>query len=41
MQAKLINVSPTNALAERINEVIMVENDDLANKLIRVYRPNS
>jgi len=31
----------SNALAERINEVIMVENDDLANKLIRVYRPNS
>lgn len=30
----------SNALAERINGAIETENDNLSNKLIRVYRPN-
>ncbi len=30
----------SKALAERINESTVLENDDLANKFIRVYRPN-
>ncbi len=31
----------THALAERIHEEIAAENDDLTNKLLRIYRPNA
>ncbi|MEO6758954.1 MAG: DUF5615 family PIN-like protein [Saprospiraceae bacterium] len=30
----------SNALAKRIHGAIELENDDLENKLVRVYRPN-
>ena len=31
----------SDALAERINGEIAAENNDLAGKLIRIYRPNA